>query len=105
MSDPSQTSSDKAARKIIDSTVALAFARFVMPIVLAITGWLMISTITDIKDEIRDGNAAVWMAVKEVQSSVNRQAVDIAGLEQSKSESTKAIDRLTAIVDKLNSKP
>lgn len=96
---------DKAARKMVDSTIAIAFARVFMPVALAIIGWFMIQTVQDMKREIRDGNAAVWSAVKTVQTTVNTQSTDIAVLKESNANTGRAVDRLTAIVDKLNSKP
>ena len=103
--DPSSSPSlDQSARKVVDSTIAIAFARFFMPVALAVIGWFMVNTVTDMKDQIRDGNAAIWTAVKQVQTAVNGQATDIAVLKNSKEETTRALDRLTSIVDKLNSK-
>ena len=61
--------------------------------------------VADMKSEIRDGNAAIWSAVKSVQTTVNTQSTDIAVLKQNNGSTERAIDRLTAIVDKLNSKP
>ena len=92
-------------RKLVDSTMAVAFARFFMPVALAVIGWFLTTTIGDLKTEIRNGNASIWMAVKQVQTAVNSQASDIAVLKYSKDNITKAVDRLTGIVDKLNSKP
>ena len=75
-----------------------------MPIALAVIGWFMVNTVTDMKDQIRDGNAAIWTAVKQVQTTVNGQTTDIAVLKASKEDTSRALDRLTSIVDKLNSK-
>ena len=101
---PSTPSLDKSARKVVDSTIAIAFARFFMPVALAVIGWFMVNTVTDMKDQIRDGNAAIWTAVKQVQTTVNGQTTDIAVLKASKEDTSRALDRLTSIVDKLNSK-
>ena len=97
--------SKEPLRRVVDSTIAIAFARFFMPVVLAVIGWFLVTTITDMKSEIRDGNAALWSVMRSVQTSLIGQATDIAVLKQSKDETTKAVDRLTGIVDKLNSKP
>jgi hypothetical protein len=105
MSDANQPSLDKAARKIVDSTLAIAIARFFVPIALAVIGWFMTTAITDLKEQIRDGNAAIWTAVKTVQTTVNQQTTDIAVMKQGNASTERAIDRLTTIVDKLNAKP
>ena len=104
MSDVNQPSMDKAARKVVDSTVMIAFARIFMPVALAIIGWFMTQAVADMKGEIRDGNAAVWSAVKAVQATVNTQSTDIAVLKNNNESTGRALDRLTSIVDKLNSK-
>jgi hypothetical protein len=105
MIDQDQPSLDKSARKVVDSTIAIAFARFFMPVALAVIGWFMVTTITDMKEQIRDGNNAIWMVVKSIQGTVNSQTTDIAVLKNSKDETSKALDRLTAIVDRLDRKP
>ena len=92
-------------RRVVDSTLAIAFARVFMPVALAIIGYFMTTAVSDMKSQIRDGNAAIWVAVKEVAEKVNTQATDVAVLKQSRDETAKAVDRLTAIIDKLNSKP
>ena len=92
---------DEPVRKVVDSTVAIAFARLFMPAALAVIGWFLVTTVNDVKQEIRDGNAAVWNAVKAVQVTVSGQMTDIAVLKQSTNVTSKAIDRLTSIVDSL----
>ena len=92
-------------RKLVDSTMMVAFARFFMPVALAVIGWFLTTTIGDLKTEFRNGNASIWSAVKQVQTTVNSQSSDIAVLKDSKDNMTKAVDRLTGIVDKLNAKP
>lgn len=92
-------------RKVVDSTVAIAFARFFMPVALAIIGWFMTTTVAEMKNEIRDGNAAIWTAVKDVAKTVNGQSTDIAVMKANNDVTSKSVDRLTAIIDKLNSKP
>ena len=104
MSDVNQPSMDKAARKVVDSTVMIAFARIFMPVALAIICWFMTQAVADMKAEIRDGNAAVWSAVKAVQTTVNTQSTDIAVLKNNNESTGRAVDRLSIIVDKLNSK-
>ena len=105
MTDQNQPSLDKSARKLVDSTIAIAFARFFMPAALAVIGWFLVSTIADVKTAIRDGNAALWTAIQKVQTTVNSQTIDIAVLKTTKEETARSLDRLTTIVDKLNSKP
>ena len=92
-------------RRVVDSTVAIAFARFFMPIALAIIGYFMVTTVSDIKTEIRTANAAIWVAVKEVADKVATQSTDVSSLKTANEFTTKAVDRLTAVVDQLNRKP
>ena len=92
-------------RRVVDSTMAIAFARFFMPVALAIIGWFMVNTVSDIKQEISTANTAIWIAVKDVASKVNTQAVDIATLKANNDATTKSLDRLTVAVDRLTEKP
>ena len=92
-------------RRVVDSTVAIAFARFFMPIALSVIGYFMITTVSDIKSEIRTANAAIWVAVKEVANKVATQSTDVSSLKTANEFTTKAVDRLTAAVDQLNRKP
>ena len=92
-------------RSVVDSTVAIAFARFFMPIALAIIGWFMVTTVSDIKTEIRAANSALWIAVKDVEKTVNTQSNDVSGLKAANEYATKTIDRLVNVVDQLNKKP
>jgi hypothetical protein len=97
--------SKEPIRRVVDSTVAIAFARLFMPIALAIIGYFMVQTVSDIKTEIREANAAVWTAVKEVASTVNKQNADIATLKTANEYTSKTVDRLTTAVDQLTRKP
>ena len=92
-------------RRVVDSTVAIAFARFFMPIALAVIGYFMVTTVSDIKTEIRESNAAIWVAVKEVANKVATQSTDVSSLKTANEYTTKAVDRLTTVVDQLNRKP
>ena len=92
-------------RRVVDSTVAIAFARFFMPIALAIIGYFMVTTVSDIKSEIRMANASLWTAVKDVGTKVATQSIDIAGLKTANDYTTKTVDRLVTIVDQINKKP
>ena len=97
--------SKEPMRRVVDSTVAIAFARFFMPIALSVIGYFMITTVSDIKSEIRTANAAIWVAVKDVATKVGSQSTDISSLKTANEFTTKAVDRLTAVVDQLNRKP
>jgi hypothetical protein len=92
-------------RRVVDSTVAIAFARFFMPVALSVIGYFMISTVSDIKTEIRTSNAAIWVAVKEVANKVATQSTDVSSLKTANEYTTKAVDRLTTVVDQINRKP
>ena len=88
-------------RRVVDSTVAIAFARFFMPVALTVIGYFMITTISDIKTEIRTANAAIWDAVKGVGSTLNTQSVDIAVLKSTGEATGKSVERLNTVTDKL----
>ena len=92
-------------RRVVDSTLAIAFARFFMPVALAIIGYFMVNTVADIKSEIRESNAAIWVTVKEVANKVATQSTDVSSLKTANEYTTKAVDRLTVVVDQLNRKP
>ena len=85
--------------------MAIAFARFFMPVALAVIGWFMTTTVSEMKSEIRDGNAAIWASVKDVAAKVNGQAIDIATLKANNNATARSMDRLTIAVDRLTSKP
>jgi hypothetical protein len=97
--------SKEPLRRVVDSTVAIAFARFFMPIALSVIGYFMIATVSDIKTEIRTANAAIWVAVKDVANKVNTQSTDVSSLKTANEFVTKAVDRLTMVVDQINRKP
>ena len=92
-------------RRVVDSTMAIAFARFFMPVALAIIGWFMTTTVSEMKSEISSGNAAIWASVRDVATKVNSQAVDIATLKANNDATSRSIDRLTVAVDRLSAKP
>ena len=92
-------------RRVVDSTVMIAFARFFMPVALAIIGYFMVTMVSDIKNEIRAANAAIWVAVKDVSVKVNTQSIDVSSLKTANEYTTKSIDRLTAVVDQMSRKP
>ena len=96
--------SKEPLRRVVDSTIAIAFARLFMPVALSIIGYFMIMTVSDIKTEIRTANAAVWVAVKEVANKVNIQSSDISSLKTANDYTSKAVDRLTSVVDQINRK-
>ena len=85
-------------RKVVDSTVAIAFARFFMPIALAVIGWLMTTSFGDLKDS----NKLLWSAFNELKGTLGAQAADVAVLKTKMDSTTKAVDRLTGIVDQLH---
>ena len=99
MQTPQTPPTTEPLRRIVDSTLAIGFARFFMPVALAVIGWFMTTAVADMKAEIRDGNAAVWLAVKTLSVTVNGQATDIATLKARAEYTGKAVDRLTTIID------
>ena len=92
-------------RRVVDSTVAIAFARFFMPVALTVIGYFLVTTISDIKTEMRTANAAIWDAVKGVGATLTTQSVDIAVLKSTGEATGKSLERLTSITDKLAIKP
>ena len=104
--------SKEPLRRVVDSTVAIAFARFFMPIALSVIGYLMITMVSDLKSgtvdlrsEMRASNGAVWTAVRDVAAKVSTQSTDIAVLKTNNDATGKSIERLTVVIDKLSSKP
>lgn len=95
-------------RRIVDSTVAITFARLFMPTAITLLGILMWSAVTDIKTsvvavqtEMRAANGTIWSAVKDVATKVNTQSTDVSSLKTANEYTTKAVDRLTAVMDQL----
>ena len=97
--------SKEPLRRVVDSTIAIAFARFFMPVALTGIGYFMMTTIADIKTEMRTANAAIWDAVKGVGFTLNTQSIDIAVLKTTGEATGKSLDRLNVITDKLITKP
>ena len=96
-------------RAAIDSTLAITFARFGMPVVVMILGYFFTTTLTDLKEgqksgiaEMRDGQSKVWTQigkVVEVQSTAN--AIQ-SGLSVQVNNTAKQLDHLQTLVDGLS---
>ena len=84
-----------AVRKAIDSTFMLVLARFLMPIVVAVIGYLMTTTLDDVKKaniQMQTRLEHLW----ETQASANVTTATLAGKVDG---ATRQLDRLQAQVD------
>jgi hypothetical protein len=84
-------------RKAIDSTLALTFARFGMPIVVLVLGYFLSTTLS----ELKDANRQVWVQLtKMVDGQAQANAVQ-SGLSVRVDGAVKQLDRLQTQVDGL----
>ena len=65
---------EQPVRRVVDSTAAIAFARLFMPVALAVIGFFMVTTLTDIKTQI----AQTWANISKLNESFQKQAIDMA---------------------------
>ena len=92
---PDTQSTEKPLRNIVDSTIAITFARFFMPIALAVIGWFMITTINDFKDK----NLEMWKYVGKLGDVTAVHSTDIASIKARIDEQGKSLDRIITIID------
>src|ERR1700674_1646409 len=99
---------DAPFRKIIDSTLMILIARFVMPITIAALGWFLTSMITDLKagqkeglTELRDGQKQVWLQISKMVDAQATTNVIQSGLSVQVNNTAKQLDHLQAQVDSL----
>lgn len=71
---PQRDSIEQPVRKLVDNVFMVAFARLFMPIALAIIGFFMVTTLTD----IRTSTSQIWIAIQKLSDMQSSQAVDIA---------------------------
>ena len=86
---------EQPVRKVVDSTVAIAFARFFMPIAIAVIGWFMVTTVTGIKDDIKENNKTLWAAVVKMNDTLVAHSTALGVLGIQIQEHQKAIDHLS----------
>lgn len=88
---------DQPFRKAIDSTLMLTLARFFMPVVVAVLGYFLVTTLGDLKD----ANRQVWIQLaKIVDGQAQANAVQ-SGLSVRVDGAVKQLDRLQMQVDGL----
>lgn len=95
-------------RKVIDSTVMISIARFLMPIVVAALGWFFVTMLGDLKagqkeglSELKEGQRAVWAQMSkmtDVQAATNNVQ---GGLVATVNGAVKQLDHLQMQVDGL----
>ena len=85
-------------RRVVDSTIAVAFARFFMPVALAVIGWFMAQGFQDVKNS----NDRLWAAVAKLTDITHTTISDVAVLKTKTDDMSKTVDRLTDKVDKIN---
>lgn len=85
----------QSLRKVVDSTVAIAFARFFMPVALAIIGYLMTTSFSDLKTS----NERLWTSFALLNKSVADQGKDQAVMKVQLDGVIKSVDRLSTTVD------
>lgn len=106
---PSNGNGDKL-RKLADNSVAILFARYFMPVALALIGWLMVRAITsvdtsiaEIKTEGETRSKATWAAVQLAaekaqlalsnNNTINQQLSDHIARENEINDNLKAIEQ------------
>lgn len=95
-------------RKVIDSTVMISIARFLMPVVVAALGWFFVTMLGDLKagqkeglSELKEGQRAVWAQMSkmtDVQAATNNVQ---GGLVATVNGAVKQLDHLQMQVDGL----
>jgi hypothetical protein len=84
-------------RKAIDSTLAITLARFFMPLVVAVLGYFLVTTLGDLKSRTEQVQAQVFKMI-DVQSATNSMQ---SGLSVKVDSAVKQLDHLQAQVDGL----
>ena len=100
MSDMQKQNSD-GVRSFVDSTLAIAFARFGMPIALAIIGYFMTSTLTELKTDIKAATHSMWESVAAINNKLSSQAAEVATIKADVTNQSRNLDRLSTKVDTL----
>ena len=101
-------SSEAPFRKIIDSTVMISVARFVMPFLITVAlgglGWVINDLKAGQRDglaEVKDGQSKVWLQIgKMVDAQVTANAIQ-SGLSVQVNNTAKQLDHLQVQVDGL----
>lgn len=88
---------EQPVRKAIDSTVMLVLARFFMPMVVAVLGYFLITTLGDLKD----ANRQVWVQLAKIVDGQAQASAVQSGLSVRVDGAVKQLDHLQAQVDSL----
>ena len=99
---------DAPFRAAIDSTLAITFARFGMPVVVMILGYFFSTTLSDLKTgqkdgiaEMRDGQSKVWVQMGKVVEAQSASVAIQSGLSVQVANTAKQLDHLQTQVDSL----
>jgi hypothetical protein len=102
---------DAPFRSLIDSTLAITLARFGMPVVVALLGWLFSNMLSDLKtgqrdglSELKVGQVQVWTQIGKLSDAQTSNSVALGTLSSKVDGGLKQIDHLQIQVDKLSSK-
>jgi hypothetical protein len=95
-------------RAAIDSTLAITFARFGMPVVVAVLGYFAMTTINDLKagqkdglNELKEGNRQVWVQVSKIADAQAATNIVQGTLSAKVDGAVKQLDHLQVQVDSL----
>lgn len=79
---------NEPVRRIVDSTVMMTFARFVMPIAITIIGYFVVTSISDFKDQ----NARMWVAIAKMSGDIQANSISATVTDLRLKENAKAFD-------------
>jgi hypothetical protein len=99
---------DAPFRSLIDSTLAITFARFGMPVVVMLLGYLFSTMLSDLKTgqkeglaDLKDGQSKVWVQIgKVVEAQAATNSIQ-SGLSVQVANTSKQLDHLQTQVDGL----
>jgi hypothetical protein len=95
-------------RKIIDSTLMLTLARFAMPMVVGLLGWLFSTMLSDLKSgqrdglsELKTGQQQVWTQMGKLSDVQTANSIALGTLSSKVDGGLKQLDHLQMQVDGL----
>jgi cell division protein FtsB len=105
---PEPPSDEPSFRKVIDSTTMLTLARFFMPVVLAVIGYFMVTTINDLKagqrdglSQLKEGQTQVWVQISKIADAQATTNTVQSALSSKVDGAVKQLDHLQVQVDNL----
>ena len=90
-----QSDTSGKIRGVVDSTLAIAFARFLMPIALAVIGWFMVNTMNGFQEK----NAELWKYVGKISDVTALHSESIAAIKAHIDSQDKSLDRIINLLD------